>query len=184
MGFEPPRHHGLAVVPAIEAMHRGDVTHFVALGGNFLSAAPDTEFTAEALRRCEMTVHISTKLNRSHLVTGKEAWILPCLGRTEVDQQPSGVQFVTVENSMGIVHRSRGGLPPASPELRSEPWIVAGLARALLGDEVGDWSSLVEDYDRIRDCIEASIAGFENYNARVRLPGGFALPSKVQSMDD
>ena len=177
MGFQPPRHHGLAVVPAIGAMHRGEIGAFVALGGNFLSAAPDTERTAEALRRCGLTVQISTKLNRSHLITGEEAFILPCLGRTEVDAQPGGVQFVTVENSMGVVHRSRGGLPPASAELRSEPWIVARLAKALLPQTAFDWSGWVEDYDRIRDLIEASIAGFEDYNARVRQPGGFALPN-------
>ena len=177
MGFSPPRHHGLAVVPAIGAMHRGEVRHFVALGGNFLSAAPDTEFTAAALRQCALTVQISTKLNRSHLVTGQEAFILPCLGRTEVDTQAGGVQFVTVENSMGVVHRSRGGLPPASAHLRSEPWIVAGLAQALLPDTPFAWAEWVADYDRIRDQIEASIAGFSDYNTRVRQRGGFALPN-------
>jgi molybdopterin-dependent oxidoreductase alpha subunit len=177
MGFEPPRHHGLAVVPAIEAMHRGEVTHFLALGGNFLSAAPDTEYTAEALRRCAITVHISTKLNRSHLVTGREAWILPCLGRTELDEQAAGKQFVTVENSMGVVHRSRGSLPPASAELKSEPWIVAGLAKTLLPDDTSPWGEWVSDYDQIRDLIEASIPGFEDYNRRVRDCNGFSLPN-------
>ena len=177
MNFEPPRHHGLAVVPAIEAMYQGEVSHFLALGGNFLSAAPDTEHTAEALQRCEWTVQISTKLNRSHLVTGKQALILPCLGRTERDEQASGPQFVTVENSMGVVHRSRGGLKPASPELRSEPAILAHLAQVLLPDDELDWSGLVEDYDRIRTLIERSIAGFDDYNQRVRQKGGFALPN-------
>lgn len=177
MGFEPPREHGLAVVPAIEAMHAGTVTHFLAMGGNFLSASPDTEYTAEALRRCALTVHVSTKLNRSHLVTGDEALILPCLGRTEVDEQDAGVQFVTVENSMGVVHRSRGGLTPASQMLRSEPWIVAQLAEAILPDDSLGWMDLVADYDRIRDCIEASIAGFDKYNERVRQRSGFALPN-------
>ena len=177
MNFEPPRGHGLAVVPAIEAMHSGEVSHFVALGGNFLSAAPDTEYTAEALRRCEFTVHISTKLNRSHLITGREALILPCLGRTEIDEQAEGTQFVTVENSMGIVHRSQGGLKPASEELRSEPWIVARMAGALLEKSPYPWMEWVQNYDRIRDCIEASIAGFEDYNQRVRSCNGFALPN-------
>lgn len=177
LDFEPPRHHGLAVVPVIEAMHRGEVNHFIALGGNFLGAAPDTEYTGEALRRCEWTVHISTKLNRSHLVTGSQALILPCLGRTERDEQESGPQFVTVENSMGIVHRSRGGLAPASAELRSEPDIVASLAQCLLPDDVLDWASLVKDYDRIRDLIARAIHGFEGYNERVRQRGGFALPN-------
>ena len=177
MNFEPPRHHGLAVVPVIEAMHKGDVSHFLALGGNFLSAAPDTEYTAAALQRCEWTVQISTKLNRSHLVTGKQALILPCLGRTERDVQESGPQFVTVENSMGVVHRSRGGLNPASPELRSEPAILAALAQVLLPDDELDWAGLVQDYDQIRTLIERSIVGFDDYNQRVRQKGGFALPN-------
>ncbi len=177
MEFEPPRQHGLAVVPAIEAMHQGTVSHFIALGGNFLSAAPDTEYTATALQRCELTVQVSTKLNRSHLVTGKEALILPCLGRTEVDLQQGKAQFVTVENSMGIVHRSQGKLQPASELLRSEPWIIARLAAALLPDDSFDWQSLSADYDRIREAIERSIAGFDNYNQRVRQSGGFELPN-------
>ncbi|HCH62800.1 MAG TPA: hypothetical protein DFR83_08350, partial [Deltaproteobacteria bacterium] len=177
LAFEPPRHHGHAVVPAIEAMHSGAVSHFVAMGGNFLSAAPDTEFTAEALRNCALTVQISTKLNRSHLVTGTEAIILPCLGRTELDTQASGEQFVTVENSMGIVHRSRGKLPPASPHLRSEPWIVAGLANALIPDDAWDWQHWVSDYDHIRNLIESAIPGFDEYNRRVRACNGFALPN-------
>ncbi|HAN32303.1 MAG TPA: hypothetical protein DCQ06_11960, partial [Myxococcales bacterium] len=177
LNFEPPRHHGLAVVPAIEAMHRGEVSHFFALGGNFLSATPDTEYTAEALRRCAMTVQVSTKLNRSHLVTGEQALILPCLGRTERDQQASGPQFVTVENSMGIVHRSRGSLPPASEQLRSEPAIVAQLAAALLPDDPFPWAQMAEDYDNVRDVIARAITGFDDYNRRVRQPAGFALPN-------
>ncbi len=177
LNFEPPRHHGHAVVPAIEAMHSGEVSHFLAMGGNFLSAAPDTEFTAEALRRCALTVQISTKLNRSHLVTGTEALILPCLGRTERDVQATGEQFVTVENSMGIVHRSTGKLAPASKHLRSEPWIVAGLADALVPDDPHDWQSWVADYDRIRDLIASAIPGFDDYNRRVRSCNGFALPN-------
>ena len=161
--FEPPRRHGLDTVETIKAMHSGQVKLFFALGGNFLSATPDTEFTARALGRCRLTAHVSTKLNRSHLVTGEQALILPCLGRTERDRQRSGEQFVSVENSMGVVHSSRGSLEPASPELLSEPAIVARLARATLGGRSGvDWGWLVEDYDRVRELIERVIPGFES----------------------
>ncbi len=176
-GFTPPRKHGFSTVEAIEAMHAGDAKVFVALGGNFLSATPDTEHVAEALQRCRLTVQVSTKLNRSHLVTGQEALILPCLGRTERDLQRSGEQFVSVEDSMGVVHASRGGLAPAGPELRSEPAIVAGIAKAVLGV---DWSAFVDDYDRIRDRIARSIPGFEDMNARIRRPDGFTLPHAVR----
>jgi anaerobic selenocysteine-containing dehydrogenase len=123
--FEPPRHHGLDVVEAIKAMHEGEAKVFFAMGGNFLSATPDTEYTAEAMRRCRLTAQVSTKLNRGHLITGRQALILPCLGRTERDMQAEGPQFVSVENSMGIVHASRGSLEPASEYLLSEPAIVA-----------------------------------------------------------
>jgi len=176
-GFDPPRAHGYSTVEAIEAMHRGDAKVFVALGGNFLSATPDTAHVAEALQRCRLTVQISTKLNRSHLITGQEALILPCLGRTERDLQRSGEQFVSVEDSMGVVHASRGRLAPASPTLRSEPAIVAGLANATLGT---DWSAFVDDYDRIRDRIARSIPGFEDMNTRIRHPDGFTLPHAVR----
>ena len=176
-GFDPPRAHGYSTVEAIEAMHRGDAKVFVALGGNFLSATPDTAHVAEALQRCRLTVQISTKLNRSHLITGQEALILPCLGRTERDLQRSGEQFVSVEDSMGVVHASRGRLAPASPTLRSEPAIVAGLANATLGT---DWSAFVDDYDRIRDRIARSIPGFDDMNTRIRHPDGFTLPHAVR----
>jgi molybdopterin-dependent oxidoreductase alpha subunit len=177
-GFEPPRHHGLDTVESIKAMHEGKTKVFFAMGGNFLSATPDTEYTAEALRRCRLTVHVSTKLNRAHLVTGQQALILPCLGRTEIDEQATGRQFVSTENSMGVVQMSRGGLPPASPHLLSEPAIVARLARATLSQRsTVDWEGLVADYDRIRDCIERVIPGFEDYNRRVRAPAGFYLPN-------
>jgi molybdopterin-dependent oxidoreductase alpha subunit len=180
-GFEPPRRPGYDTVEAIRAMHAGEAKVFVALGGNFLSATPDTAYTAEALRRCRLTVQISTKLNRAHLVTGEEAIILPCLGRTEADVQAGGEQFVTVENSMGIVHASRGRQPPASEHLRSEPAIVAGLARAVLGDaDVVDWTALAADYDRVRELIEAVIPGFDDYNRRARRPDGFTLPNVVR----
>jgi molybdopterin-dependent oxidoreductase alpha subunit len=176
--FEPPRRHGLDTVETIKAMYERRVRVFFALGGNFLSATPDTEFTAEALGRCSFTAQVSTKLNRAHLVTGEQALILPCLGRTERDAQKSGQQFVSVENSMGVVHSSRGSLRPASPHLLSEPAIVAGLARATLGARSRvDWEWLVEDYDRVRDLIERVIPGFDAYNRRVRAPGGFYLPN-------
>jgi molybdopterin-dependent oxidoreductase alpha subunit len=186
-GFSPPREHGYDTVAAIRAMHRGGVKVFVALGGNFLSASPDTRYTAEALRRCRLTVHVATKLNRSHLVHGEEALILPCLGRTEVDQQASGPQFVTVENSMGKVHASQGRLPPASPHLKSEVAIVAGLAKATLnakatpnarafGGASVSWDALTADYDRIREHISRVVPGFEGFNERVR-GGGFYLPN-------
>ena len=177
LGYTLPTHHGYDVVNAIQAMIDGKVSVFFCLGGNFLSATPDTDATADGIRNVPLTVQVSTKLNRSHLVTGKEAIILPCLGRTERDEQASGAQFVTVENSMGIVHRSTGGLNPASGKLRSEPWIVAQLAQATLGDETLPWRHLVENYDRIRDLMEASLNGFDNYNERVRQPNGFALPN-------
>jgi len=177
-GFDPPAEAGLDVVDAIHAMHAGRIRVFLAMGGNFAVATPDAEYTAAALRRTELTVQIATKLNRSHLVTGREALLLPCLGRTERDVQASGPQLVSVENSMSVVHRSEGRLPPASPELRSEPAIVAGLARAVLGDESPvPWEELVADYDRIRERIERVVPGFDAYNRRVREPHGFVLPS-------
>ncbi len=183
-GFEPPREHGLDTVHAIKAMHEGSAKVFVGMGGNFLSATPDTNFTAEALENCELTVQVSTKLNRAHLVTGKKALILPCLGRTEIDVQKSGEQFVSVENSMGVVHPSEGRWQPASDELLSEPAIVAGMARATLGEASKvNWEELVEDYDRIRDAIEDVVDGFDDYNERVRQPGGFVLPNGARERE-
>ncbi len=135
-GFAPPREHGADTVETIKQMHDGRIRVFVAMGGNFLSATPDTEFTAKALQRCRLTAHVSIKLNRSHLITGEIALILPCLGRSEIDRQAGGEQFVTVEDSMGIINPSRGVLEPASEHLLSEPAIVAGLARATLGDRI------------------------------------------------
>lgn len=177
-GFQPPRNHGLDTVKSIQAMHDGQAKVFFALGGNFLSATPDTEFTAAALRRCRLTAHVSTKLNHSHLFTGERALILPCLGRTELDMQASGPQFVTTENSMGVVQSSSGKLDAASPELLSEPQIVARLARATFEHRTTvDWEELAANYDLIRDAIERVVPGFENYNARVREPGGFYLPN-------
>lgn len=178
-GFVPPRHHGFNTVDTIRAMRDGRVKVFFALGGNFLSATPDTATTARALKNCSLTVHVSIKLNRSHLVTGRTALILPCLGRTERDRTGGTDQFVTTENSMGVVQSSRGTLSPASPQLLSEVDIVARLATATLGTRsVVPWSDLAADYDRIRDRIERVIPGFEKYNDRVRQPGGFYLPNK------
>ena len=180
VGFSPPRHHGLDTVNAIHAMHRGKVAVFFAMGGNFLSATPDTALTAEALKRCRLTVQVSTKLNRSHLITGEEAVILPCLGRSERDLQAGRPQFVSVENSFGIVHSSQGHLPPASEQLRSEPAIVAGLGEATLDAGPLDWQALVADYDRIRELISQVVPGTEDYNRRVLQAGGFYLPNAAR----
>ncbi|MGJ7489299.1 FdhF/YdeP family oxidoreductase [Variovorax sp. ZT4R33] len=179
-GFEPPRAHGWDTVESIAAMRDGKGKVFFALGGNFAAATPDTYETWKALRRCDLTVHVTTKLNRSHVVHGREALILPCLGRTEIDIQAGGAQGVTVEDSMSMVHISTGINPPASEHLLSEPAIVARLAAATLG-AVGrnssstPWLWLVEDYARIRDKIEAVFADFKDFNLRVAVPGGFRL---------
>tara|TARA_E500000081_G_scaffold128688_1_gene137179 strand:- start:359 stop:2653 length:2295 start_codon:yes stop_codon:yes gene_type:complete len=175
-GITSPREHGVDVVEAIAKMQKGDVNLFFCMGGNFISATPDTLATAKGLRNVKLTVQVSTKLNRSHLVTGDTALILPCLGRTELDLQSSGKQFVTVENSMGIVHTSIGGLSPASKNLRSEPWIVSSMATAVLKDD-RDWMELSGDYDNIRTLMSKALAGFDDYNERVRNPNGFALPN-------
>ena len=175
-GFEPPREPGLDVVGAIEAMRDGHGKVFFAMGGNFAAATPDTDATHAALRNCELTVHVATKLNRSHLVHGRDALILPCLGRTEIDVQAAGAQAVTVEDSMSMVHLSAGINAPASPELLSEPVIVARLAQATLGKRSDTpWRWLVEDYDRIRDQIARVFEDFHDFNTRVHVPGGFRL---------
>ena len=180
-GFTPPRHHGFDTVAAIRAMHAGTAKVFFALGGNFLQATPDTEYVARALRSCRLTVHVSIKPNRAHLVTGEQALILPCLGRSERDLQNGREQFVTTENSMAIVQASRGVLDPASPALLSEPRIVARLARATLGSRsTVPWEELAGNYDAIRDAIERVIPIFERYNERVRVPGGFHLPNAAR----
>ena len=178
--FKAPRKHGLDVVASIEAMHQKKAKVFVGMGGNFVSATPDTEFTAAAIRNCALTVQISTKLNRSHLIHGKKALILPCLGRSEEDIQTSGMQFITVENSMGIVHQSHGHLKPHSEKLLSEPAIVAGIANATLKSTKTDWTGFASNYDLIRSKIEATIPGFKNYNERVRIKGGFYLPNNAR----
>jgi molybdopterin-dependent oxidoreductase alpha subunit len=173
MGFEPPRGAGLDVVETIQAMRDGRVKVFFALGGNFAMACPDSDVTWEALRACDLTVHVATKLNRSHLIHGREALILPTLGRTEIDLQDGVAQGVTVEDSVCMVHLSYGINRPASEHLRSETAIVAGLADATLGVEPVDWLWLASDYARIRECIAHSVDGFEDFNERVAVPGGF-----------
>ncbi|MGW4915389.1 FdhF/YdeP family oxidoreductase [Streptomyces albidoflavus] len=176
-GFTPPRHHGLDVVRAIRALRDGEAKVFLAMGGNFVAASPDTEVTEAAMRRARLTVHVSTKLNRSHAVTGAHALILPTLGRTERDVQAGGEQFVTVEDSMGMVHASRGRLEPAGPALLSETAIVCRLARAVLGEgSATPWKEFEGDYALIRDRISRVVPGFEEFNARVADPAGFALP--------
>lgn len=173
--FKVPREHGHTAVKAIAAMERSEAKVFFGLGGNFVQAAPDTPRTYAAMQNCELTVHISTKLNRSHLITGKKALILPCIGRTEIDFQKSGKQGVTVEDTFSMVHISFGQLKPFSPLLRSEASIIAGLANATLGKHPVDWEWLVEDYGRIRDLIAETIPGFTDFNAKVDQPGGFYL---------
>ena len=177
-GFEPPRSHGHDTVSALHALDQGRAHVFIALGGNFARATPDSAFGARALGRAALTVQISTTLNRSHLVHGREALILPTLGRTERDLRGDTPQFVTVEDSMRCVHRSQGRLEPASAELRSEPAIVCGIARAALGPaHPFPWEEFASDYDRVRERIARVIPGFEDMNRRVREEGGFVLPS-------
>jgi molybdopterin-dependent oxidoreductase alpha subunit len=180
-GFHPPQHHGLDVVGSIRAMYEGRASVFFAMGGNFLSAAPDTTYTAEALRRCCLTVHVSTKLNRSHLVHGQEAFILPCLARSDRDFTGGSEQFVSCENSMGVVQSSKGVLTPVSDRLLSEPGIVCLLAKATFAARPQatnvDWDSYMRSYDAIRNDIEKTIPGFSQYNLRVREGGGFYLPN-------
>ncbi|MFL1453047.1 FdhF/YdeP family oxidoreductase [Marinobacter sp. GN3S48] len=173
--FNVPRLHGHNTVLAIKAMEEKRAKVFIALGGNFAQATPDSPRTHEALRNCDLTVNISTKLNRSHLVTGRDSLILPCLGRTEIDMQTEGPQGVTVEDTFSMVHISYGQLKPRSPHLRSEPAIIAGMASATLGNHPIDWEHTVADYSRIRDLIADTIPGFERFNDRLKHPGGFHL---------
>ena len=176
--FQPPTHRGHDAVRAIKAMHEGRAKVFIALGGNFLSATPDTSYTAEAISRCQLTVHISTKLNRAHLVTGNKALILPALGRTDQDLQSGNLQYVTTENTMGVVQTSQGQLKPVSADIKSEVNIVGNLAKATFVDRKGtgqkiNWDTLIGNYDKIREYISQVVPGFENYTARVQQPGGF-----------
>jgi len=180
-GVPVPRRHGYDTVASILAMDDGRAKVFFALGGNFAQATPDSGFTAAALRKCKLTCHVATKLNRSHLIHGSRALILPCLGRSESDEGAEGPRFVTTENSMGVVQSSEGRLAPASADLLSETDIVARLAEATLGDTGSiRWRWLAADYDRIRSWIEAVIPGFDRYNERVREPGGFYLPNAAK----
>ncbi|MEU2973543.1 FdhF/YdeP family oxidoreductase [Nocardiopsis alba] len=174
-GFEPPREHGYDTVEAIRAMSRGEVGVFFAMGGNFVSASPDTEVTEEAMRRVGLTVHVSTKLNRSHVITGTRALILPALARSDRDLHEGRPRWVTVEDSMGEVHASHGVLPPLSEHMWSEVDIVRGLGRRLFGNSPIDWDGMA-DYDHVRDHVAAVIPGFENFNTKARRPGGFTLP--------
>ncbi len=173
--ISPPRKPGLDVVGTMYAMQSGDVSVFVGMGGNFALATPDTAYCFDAMRRCDLTVQVSTKLNRSHLVHGRQALILPCVSRTEKDFQTSGLQSLTVEDSMSMVHLSKGVKKPASPHLLSEPAIIAGMARATLPGTKTPWEDLVGNYDLIRDRMAMALDGFEDFNRRVRLPFGFRI---------
>lgn len=181
-GIKSPRQHGLDTVRTIEGMYNGDVEVFFGMGGNFASATPDRDRTYEGLRRCKLTVHVSTKLNRSHLVHGEEALILPCLGRTEKDMQKAGPQQVTVEDSMSMVHLSVGMNEPASPHLLSELAIIAGMAKATLSHSATPWDEYIANYDLIRDKMAEAISGFEDFNKRVRKPLGFRLEQAAREL--
>ncbi|MCO5401644.1 FdhF/YdeP family oxidoreductase [Ralstonia soli] len=175
-GFKPPAEHGHDAVNAMQAMIDGKSKALLCLGGNFAVALPDPEVSFPAMGKLDLSVHIGTKLNRSHLLVAKETYVFPCLGRTELDMQAGGAQSITVEDSMSMVHASAGKLTPASEHLRSEPAIVAGMARATLPNSKVPWMDLIADYDKVRDLIEKTIPGFENFNERIRKPGGFRLP--------
>jgi len=179
--FEPPQKPGYDTVETLHAMFDGDIKVFFAISGNFLSNVPDTVYSAHAIKRCKLTVHVSTKLNRSHLITGDRALILPCLGRSEEDIQASGKQFLTVEDSMGIINPSQGFFPPASPQLMSDVAIIANLAHATLGSRTTtDWLGLAADYNLIRDAISRVIPGFENFNSRLASEKFFYLPNAAK----
>jgi molybdopterin-dependent oxidoreductase alpha subunit len=174
-GFDPPRNKGHNAIEAVEAIRDGRSKALVCLGGNLAVAMSDPEVTFRAMKNLDLAVHIATKLNRSHLLLAKQSFILPCLGRTEIDIQATGRQSVTVEDSMSMVHASRGGLKPASEHLRSEPKIIAGMALAALPDTRVGWADLVSDYGKIRDAIEAVFPTFADFNVRIKKPGGFRL---------
>jgi molybdopterin-dependent oxidoreductase alpha subunit len=175
-GFKPPRAHGHDAVGAMQAIIEGKSKALICLGGNLAVALPEPGKCHRAMRTLDLAVHIGTKLNRSHLLVAKQSFIFPCLGRTEQDIQATGPQSITVEDSMSMVHASSGKLRPASPQLRSEPAIVAGMAHAALPNSKVPWLDLIADYDRIRDGIEAVFPDFKNFNNRIRTPGGFRLP--------
>ncbi len=192
--FEPPRAHGLDVVKSVKAMHEGKVKTFFGLGGNFVLAVSDTDFAAEAMRKLKLTVHVSTKMNRSHLIHGETGIILPCLGRTDHDYQATGAQFISCESTTGVVAQSHGVVDAVSKDLKSEVAIIAEMAKATLGNSRSHarrnlsplpenvtkaefWDAFVANYDRIRDGIEQVVPGFDKYNERVRVPGGFYIPN-------
>lgn len=177
--FSVPRDNGFNTVESIHAMLEGKAKVFIALGGNFAAATPDTTRTYQALKKCDLTVQISTKLNRSHVITGKRALILPCIGRTEIDCQVSGEQCITVEDSMSMVHSSRGKNEPASDNIRSETAIVGGIAMASVGNKIVDWNKLASDYALIRQEISEVIPSFEDYNARIKEGRGFYLQNSA-----
>ncbi|MCG8908686.1 MULTISPECIES: FdhF/YdeP family oxidoreductase [Pseudomonas] len=179
--FKVPRENGHNTVEAINAMLDGKSKVFIGLGGNFAQATPDSPRTHQSLRNCALTVQISTKLNRSHLTVGGDALILPCLGRTDIDRQAEGPQAVTVEDSFSMIHASFGQLEPSSKQMRSEPAIIAGIAKATLGNHPVDWDALIANYDRIRDLIADTIPGFTDFNRRVANPGGFHLGNSAGS---
>ena len=176
-GFEPPRKHGVDVVQAIALMHKEPGKYFISLGGNFLSAAPDTDYTTQALEQTQLSVHISTKLNRSHLHHGEIGLILPCLGRTDTIIEKSGPQTLTVENSMGTVHITRGFVKSHTNRLLSEPHIIAQIASRTIGNDIVDWHALIDDYDRIRILISKAVVGFESFNEKLKKDGIFDLPN-------
>ena len=176
-GFEPPRKHGVDVVQAIALMHKEPGKYFISLGGNFLSAAPDTDYTTQALEQTQLSVHISTKLNRSHLHHGEIGLILPCLGRTDTIIEKSGPQTLTVENSMGTVHTTRGFVKSHTDCLLSEPHIIAQIASRTIGNDIVDWHALIDDYDRIRTLISKAVVGFESFNEKLKKDGIFDLPN-------
>ncbi|NYI00599.1 FdhF/YdeP family oxidoreductase [Cupriavidus plantarum] len=180
-GTAMPRRKGHNAVETMQAMLAGESRALIALGGNLPVAMPDPELCHAAMRKLDLSVHIATKLNRSHLLVGKQSFLLPCLGRTEIDMQETGPQSVTVEDSMSMVHASRGTLQPASDMLRSEPWIVAAMAKATLPGSKVDWDALTADYNRIRDLIERVFPDFKDYNARVSEPLGFRLPNAASA---
>ena len=174
-GFTPPQKSGMNTVDTIKAMDAGKVKVFVSMGGDFAAATPDKDYTEKALGNCGLNVQISTKLNRSHLIHGKKALILPCLGRTEKDIQYEKVQKVTVEDSMSMVHASQGQNSPASKSLLSEPKIVVEIALATFSNSKTPWKQMGEDYNLIREKISQTIPGFQNFNERILKPGGFYL---------
>ena len=175
VGITSPREHGFDAVGAVHAFESGHAKSFMGLGGNYARAMSDSDRTAVAIRKCALTMHIGTKLNRTHLEVGATSIVFPCLGRSEIDRRADGPQFVTVEDSMSVVHRSEGRLSPADPGLQSETGIICGVAHATVGDAKVDFPKLAANYDRIRDIIEKAVVGFESFNDRVRTPYGFVL---------